>query len=97
MARTVIDLNNGVKLEPRTPGTAGNDLKARVDHDPADVTPTDHRATDDVSRTNRLQRDYHCLTPNNHAQGRREQGGDAHMWHGATCHIPFDRKQQPRK
>jgi hypothetical protein len=27
--RTVIDLNNGVKPEPRTPGTAGNDLKDR--------------------------------------------------------------------
>jgi hypothetical protein len=28
-AGTVIDLNNGVKREPHTPGTAGNDQKAR--------------------------------------------------------------------
>jgi phage tail sheath protein FI len=37
-APAVIDLGNGVKLEARTPGVAGNDLKARVDHDPADAT-----------------------------------------------------------
>src|SRR5262249_44215471 len=36
-ARAVIDLKNGVKLEARTPGAAGNGLKARVDHDPADT------------------------------------------------------------
>jgi phage tail sheath protein FI len=36
-AAAVIDLGNGVKLEARVPG-AGNNLKARVDHDPADAT-----------------------------------------------------------
>ncbi len=37
-APAVIDLGNGVKLEALESGAAGNDLRARVDHDPADAT-----------------------------------------------------------
>jgi len=37
-APAVIDLGNGVKLQALKAGAAGNDLKARVDYDPADAT-----------------------------------------------------------
>jgi phage tail sheath protein FI len=36
-AAAVIDLHDGVKLEALKPGVAGNDLRARVDHDPANA------------------------------------------------------------
>jgi hypothetical protein len=35
---SVIDLGNKVKLEAKKPGAAGDQLKARVDYDPADAT-----------------------------------------------------------